>query len=679
MSFSRRIASWVGVSVFVIGTVSDSFSALEEADKKPPFFDTSIWTDWHLKSTLAEGVWALAKMRDKLSEKNLHEVYNKARAQVDCRNKTRFRQNDGTCNDLKNTVMGAVNTRFSRNLMDPSSIEKSISTEKILDPNPLRISRELLARPDKYSGDDSYKKAGTINVLAAAWIQFQTHDWFFHGKDINDYKDTDFYRVTDEGAQESELNEMILPRSSLDPTTKKDTPGYTTFVNEVTHWWDGSQIYGSASAMISCASGDLGVTLRECVGGRMKMDRGFLPKDFANNKEMTGFNENWWIGLSFLHTLFVRNHNTIVAELAKAKKNNVKKWTDESLFQVARLINAAMMAKIHTVEWTPGILANKTLGLAMNANWYGFEKYASFTKNSNTKTTVKWFQKFCNEVIDTYSGAQRYCEILGGIVGGRQNLYGVPFSMTEEFVAVYRMHSLLPENLELPLVNGQISKIPLNDTRDSKARTIMEEKSVAAIGLALGKQNAGALTLQNFPRFLRKLKVPLIKAFNLLNYDFDMAAVDLMRDRERGVPKYNEFRRQLQLKPIREFSDLMPQAENKEYGISKTQAELNRALTLKMKEIYGNVENIDLLVGSMAEAYRPNGYGFGETSFQVFITMASRRLQADRFYTNDFRSGIYTDLGMQMIDKATMRSLIVKNMPEIDAKRIPENAFAPWK
>jgi hypothetical protein len=46
-------------------------------------------------------------------------------------------------------------------------------------------------------------------------------------------------------------------------------------------------------------------------------------------------------------------------------------WTDEQLFLTARLINAALIAKIHTIEWTPGILDHPALHRAMNANWYG--------------------------------------------------------------------------------------------------------------------------------------------------------------------------------------------------------------------------------------------------------------------------------------------------------------------
>ena len=46
-------------------------------------------------------------------------------------------------------------------------------------------------------------------------------------------------------------------------------------------------------------------------------------------------------------------------------KQEYPAWTDEDLFDHARLINIALLAKIHTVGWTPGIL-----GLpALPKNW----------------------------------------------------------------------------------------------------------------------------------------------------------------------------------------------------------------------------------------------------------------------------------------------------------------------
>ena len=146
---------------------------------------------------------------------------------------------------------------------------------------------------------------------------------------------------------------------------------------------------------------------------------------------------------------------------------------------------------------------------------------------------------------------------------------------------------------------------------------------------SFGNQHPGALVLNNFPRFMQELSIPG-------NPFFDMGTVDIVRARERGVPRYNQFRRQLGLNPIQSFDDLTD-----EPNIRK-----------ELKSVYGaqpeDVEKLDLLIGTLAEGHRPTGFGFGETMFQIFILNASRRLQADRFYTDCFNEDVYTWEGMQL-------------------------------
>jgi len=36
--------------------------------------------------------------------------------------------------------------------------------------------------------------------------------------------------------------------------------------------------------------------------------------------------------------------------------------------------------------------------------------------------------------------------VISGIVGGRPDHFGVTFSLTEEFVSVFRMHPLIPDD-----------------------------------------------------------------------------------------------------------------------------------------------------------------------------------------------------------------------------------------
>ena len=76
--------------------------------------------------------------------------------------------------------------------------------------------------------------------------------------------------------------------------------------------------------------------------------------------EVTGFGESFWLGLSALHTLFVREHNLLCDEL----RARYRLWSDDRIYHTARLIVTALIAKIHTVEWTPAILATKAIDIA---------------------------------------------------------------------------------------------------------------------------------------------------------------------------------------------------------------------------------------------------------------------------------------------------------------------------
>ena len=88
---------------------------------------------------------------------------------------------------------------------------------------------------------------------------------------------------------------------------------------------------------------------------------------------------------------------------------------------------AALMAKIHTIEWTPAITDHPTLHIAMNANWSGL-------------ASERW-QKIL--------GPLARSEVLGGIRSISASHDGAPFQLTEEFVSVYRLHPLIPDELTL--------------------------------------------------------------------------------------------------------------------------------------------------------------------------------------------------------------------------------------
>src|SRR5258708_39171837 len=98
-----------------------------------------------------------------------------------------------------------------------------------------------------------------------------------------------------------------------------------------------------------------------------------------------------------------------------------------------------------------------------------------------------------------------------------------------------------------------------------------------------------------------------------------------------------------------------------------------------MKEISRSVDEVDTMVGLFAET-PPPGFGFSDTAFRIFILMASRRLQSDRFLTVDFRPEIYSPLGMDWIANNGMTSVLLRHCPELGAV-LPRtaSAFAPWR
>jgi hypothetical protein len=571
-------------------------------------------------------------MRDKLFHDNLKSTYpHDAKTGyapddlVPPPGVTHFRTADGTWNRLDNPKEGAAGTRFPRNVVN--SVIRRPTGEDLLSPNPRTISRKLLTR------GDAMKEVPFLNLLAASWIQFQTHDWISHGE----IEQRDVIEIPldedDPARRRFHQRNMFIGRTQPDPTRRAyGEPTPVTHINEVTHWWDGSQIYGSDQATQD--------RVRSHLDGKLRLTGELTLPVAANGVEDTGFTRNWWVGVAMLHTLFAREHNAICDRLKEGHPD----WDDNRLFNVARLVNAAVMAKIHSTEWTPAILPNQCLALALNSNWYGILTY-KFRKPEQRKTVAEF--KVSNPE-------------LGGLVGNQINRHNVPFGLAEEFVEVYRLHSLLPEQLELRdhRSGHPIENVPFVASRQAGSSKVTAEVGMANLFYSFGNQHPGQLVLNNYPKFMQELSIPG-------NPMFDMGAVDLLRARERGVPRYNEFRRQLGLNPIRTFDELTD----------------DRDTVAAIREVYGdNVEHLDLMIGTLAEAHRPTHFGFGETMFQIFILNASRRLQADRFYTDDYRPEVYSDEGMDWVDKASLKTVILRHYPELAATGLGNvrNAFEPW-
>ncbi|MDR3664349.1 MAG: peroxidase family protein, partial [Mycobacterium sp.] len=397
------------------------------------------------------------------------------------------------------------------------------------------------------------------------------------------------------------------------------------FANAETHLWDGSQVYGSGKERQS--------EIRTFVNGKVKVDEnGRLPHSDIPGIDLTGMKENYWVGTGLLHTMFAREHNAVCDALKKAYPS----LDDQRLFEIGVLVVSALIAKIHTVEWTPCVLRHPALQIGMNANWYG--------------ALGETFRDKIGRIGDN--------EALSGVVGSSTDHHSTPFSLTEEFVSVYRMHPLIPDDWNFfSLESGEhLVKADFTQLQGSYTRDFMDRIQMGDIWYSFGLASAGAVCLHNYPNALR----------NLTRVDgqvTDLATLDIVRDRERGVPRYNDFREALRMPRRKTIDDITP----------------NKQWAREINEVYnGDVDAVDLQIGMQAEQ-PPKGFGFSDTAFRIFILMASRRLKSDRFFTNDFKPETYTQVGFDWVNNNTMKDVMLRHYPELEPViGDVERVFAPW-
>eukprot|EP00245_Coleochaete_scutata_P015082 TRINITY_DN65_c0_g2_i1.p1 TRINITY_DN65_c0_g2~~TRINITY_DN65_c0_g2_i1.p1 ORF type:complete len:674 (-),score=173.77 TRINITY_DN65_c0_g2_i1:686-2707(-) len=503
----------------------------------------------------------------------------------------------------------------------------------LLDPPPSLVANKLLVRKDK----DAVVSAGDqFNMLAASWIQFNIHDWVDHEED-----ETMSAKIEAPSGLECPLRKFKFYPTKEVPT--KQVYPATGHKNSRTAWWDGSAVYGQSKQTAKA--------LRTGVDGKVILgENGLLATREDNGVQIVGDVKNVFLGVTLLQLLFMKEHN-LLCDMLKSKHPS---WDDEKLYNTARLIVAALIAKVHTIDWTIELLKTPIGKASLYVNWYGLLG-----------------KKLKKKYGHTGSG------ILSGLVGKpKADNHGVPYSLSEEFVSVYRMHALLVDELELydasqppkgpkyTLPDGPVRKIGLDDMILSKGDTILEELGEESVWLSFGVKSCGLLRLHNYPVSLRHLIPTNTDGTHRNDMPVDLAALEIWRDRERGVPRYNNFRRGLFLNPIEKWSDL---TKNKEW-----QEEL--------QEVYGDdVEKLDLMVGLYAEDLIP-GYAISETSFHVFVLSASRRLDADRFYSSDYNAEVYSQEGMDWIEETEgLKDILKRHFPDVVNKYLQtDSAFNKW-
>lgn len=132
---------------------------------------------------------------------------------------------------------------------------------------------------------------------------------------------------------------------------------------------------------------------------------------------------------------------------------------------------------------------------------------------------------------------------------------------------------------------------------------------------------------------------------------FDLASLNIQRGRDHGLADYNQARVDMGLEPVNRFSDITSDA----------------TLAANLETLYGDVDNIDLWVGGLAEDHEP-GSSMGETFSSIIVAQFEAIRDGDRFWYQNIMDG----RELKEIENTTLADVIQRNT---DIEGLQENIF----
>ncbi|MDQ5768915.1 peroxidase family protein [Thiothrix subterranea] len=383
-----------------------------------------------------------------------------------------YRSVDGTGNNKKNPTWGSAGIQHQRRIPQDSSREPGGSTEQKL-PNPRTISNAVAAQ----DGANTVNQKG-LSDLFWMWGQFLDHD------------------MTETPTNTAEKAPIAIPAGDpqFDPegtgtvsiqlsrsAATLDANGQRQQSNNITAFIDGSNVYGSDAEYASKLRTHEGGKLQMSAGDMMPMENGqFMAGDIRSNEN---------IGLTSMHTLWVREHNRLADEIAQ--KN--PKMSDEQIYQEARKVNVAQMQAITYNEFLPNLIGKDAI-----------PKYTGYKSN-------------------------------------------VDPSIDNAFAtAAFRMgHTMLSPNLLRLDENGETIEQGNVALRDAFFRP----DKVMESGIDPILRGAASQTAQAVDPMI----VDDVRNFLFPQGGLDLAAVNIQRGRDHGLAGYGDTRQALGLRPVNSF------------------------------------------------------------------------------------------------------------------------------
>ena len=261
-----------------------------------------------------------------------------------------FRSIDGIGNNAANPDWGSAGTDFLR--VAPSDYGDGISSPAGEErPGAREISNAVFAQTE-----DIPSERGTSDLFWV-WGQFLDHDIDLTGEAAPGEQES--FDITVPAGDPFFVPGSTIPltRSGASPGTGTGAGNPREQVNEITSFVDASMVYGSDPVRAE-ALRDTGGKLKVSEGDLLPPDPGGLPNAGPPGGFLAGdvrANEN--VALTSLHTLFVREHNRLVDEIAAENPG----LTDEQLYQEAKAIVEAKIQAITYNEFLPLLLGPDAL------------------------------------------------------------------------------------------------------------------------------------------------------------------------------------------------------------------------------------------------------------------------------------------------------------------------------
>ena len=245
---------------------------------------------------------------------------------------TDYRTIDGTNNNQNFNATGTDMTRVG----DAHFVDGiSIPIETV---NPRLVSNNVVGE-----GDANVPNPDGLSAFMYSWGQFIDHDLDLVTSDGVNHIDI---TVPNGDPIFPDGSTIPLTRNVIDPATGAGTDTPATAINQITGWLDASMVYGSTQAVSD--------SLR-LPDGHMKVSDGDnLPISPDGNMMAGDVRAAENPGLTALQTLFVREHNYQVDQLAAQHPD----WDGEHLYQQARAIVGAEIANITYTEFLPKLLGD---------------------------------------------------------------------------------------------------------------------------------------------------------------------------------------------------------------------------------------------------------------------------------------------------------------------------------